>query len=368
MTASGIEVGTKIFQSLQPFAFLGALRLEELIPRCRFERIPAGLTLFREGESDHQAIYLLQGEVLLSGATSGASCLLAEPASKKSAPALHYPIADKQPRQVSAVAVTDVEIARIDSELLDFATAWDELSGYYDAARTSSSGAAAGGDGNWMSRVRQSLAFRQIPLSNLEALGAALEPVAVRAGQVVTREGESAADYYLIESGSATMTRETSGTGPANVSTLEGGAGFGEESLQISEERNRATVTMQTRGTLWRLKRQHLLALRHEPPRSLVPASAANAMVASGAATWVDIRRPEESANSRLPNSRLLPLRQLHSLAGNLRRETEYICYCNCGRRSAVAADLLARRGLRTHVLEGGLRAMPECGFAAMPE
>jgi len=359
MVETGITLGPELLQTLQPIGSLGALRIEELMPRCCIERIPAGLTLFREGETDSQAVYLLHGEVVVSNAKNELNRVLVVPTPAGDMPAEQYPIAHKQPRQLSAVAVTDLDILRVDSELLDFLVAWDELAGYGAAARQQRHGKMPVAMHDWMSLVRRSLVFQPIPPSNLEALGARLEPVPVRAGQVVAREGENADDYYLIESGTATVTCETDGSGPAEITTLGCGAAFGDEGLRDGE-RWRSTVTMKTRGTLLRLARRHFLALRRERSLSWLKPSEASAMVESGAAVWLDVRRREEYIHSHLPESRLLPLRALHELVDGLSRDGKYICYCNSGRRSAAAAHLLSQRGLQAHALTGGLRAAPE--------
>ena len=360
MTVGRIALTAKLLRTLQPIASLSALRRDEIAALCRVEHIPAGLTLFREGEIDHRSIYLLQGEVVLSSAAGGVSRVLTGPGIAGTPAPWLYPIADKQPRQLSAVSVTDVDIVQMDSELLDFATGWNDLSAYYTGTQQQSA--------KWITWVRQCLAFRHIPLSNLEDLSGAFESVAVRAGEVVVREGEPAVDYYLIESGSAAATRETGGSVPAGLTTLEFGDGFGEECLMRTDEHLSTTVTMRSPGTLLRLSRRQFLSWCHEQPRSLLSPSQAIAQVASGAATWTDVRRPEETVHKRISNAKLLPLRRLHELDGTLSRDFEYICYCNSGRRSAVAADLLARHGLRAHVLEGGLWAMQESGLEAVPE
>ncbi len=361
MTEIEIAPWSELIQTLQPIASLSILRVEELRPLFRIERIPAGMTLFQEGRIDHQAIYLLRGEMVLSSARDEENCLLVAPDTTGTPAMAICPIVDKQPRQLSAMAVTDLEILRIDSELLDIVVTWDTLAGCFAAPGPNCRGGIPGGATDWMSMVRQCLVFRHIPPSNFDSLGMQLEMVTVRAGQVVAREGEHADDYYLVESGTAVMTRETDGNGPADSTTLGPGAGFGEESLQ-GEDRWHSSVTMETRGTLLRLTRQRFLALRHEPPLSWLTPSQAMSMAESRDVIWLDVRGLEEAPDSLLPGAYRLPLGTLCQAANDLEPDNTYICYCNTGRRSSAAAHLLGQRGLRAHVLAGGLRAAP-AGF-----
>ncbi len=362
MTVTGLAPAPELLRTLQPIAQLGALRLEELLHRCCIERIPAGLTLFREGDTDRQAIYLLRGEVVVSSATHELSRILTVPSDTGDASLALHPIADKQPRQLSAMAVTDLDILRVDGDLLDTLLAWDDMSHQCATSRSDGPDGTSAGTRNWMARIRHSLVFRQIPLSNLELLGVRLVPVSMRAGQVVIREGEYAESYFLIESGIVTVTRETDDSGPAATTILETGSGFGEESLRDEGGQSQVTVTMKTRGILLRLARQEFLDLRREPQQHLISPAEARARLASGNSVWLDIRGPGESGHARLPDARLAPLRSLRDLAGALERQLEYICYCNSGRRSMLAAHLLRQLGINAHCLAGGLQALPENG------
>ena len=354
MTEIECVPGPELIRALQPIAALSTLRIEELKPLCHTEHIPAGMILFREGETDHQAIYLLRGEMVLSSTRDEDSCMLEVADMAGGAPRTLCPIAEKQPRQVSAMAVTDLDILRIDSELLDIAVTWDALAGCLAAPGPNRFRTDSRSVTGWMGMVRQSLVFRHIPPSNLDLLGMQLESVAVRAGQVVAREGEDADSYYLIENGTAIMTCETDGNGPADVTMLGPGMGFGEETLS-GEDRWRASVTMETRGTLLRLARRHFLTLRREPQLNWLSPSEAISMAESGA-ILLDVRALEEAPDSLSPGTHRLPLDMLYQVADGLEPHNAYICYCNTGRRSSAAAHILCQRGLRAYVLAGGLR------------
>ena len=359
MTEIEPEPGSDLIQTLQPIAALSALRIEELRPLCHIECVPAGMTLFREGETDRQSIYLLFGEMVLSSAADELSYVLSAAGGDDGTQRQLRPIADKQPRRLSAMAVTQLDIMRVDSELLDIMVTWDTLASCLATAGPNSRHVHSGVGDDWMGIVRQCLAFRHIPPANFASLGMKLGAVAVRAGQVVAREGDQASDYYLIDSGTAIMTCETDGIGPADTIVLGPGSGFGTESLAVDDCHWQATVTMETRGTLLRLARRDFLALRREPPLSRLSLLEAQSKTESGA-ILLDVRGLEEAPDSLLPGVHHLPLDTLCQVVDGLERNLEYICCCNTGRRSTAAAHLLGQRGLRAHVLAGGMRSVPE--------
>jgi MFS family permease len=78
--------------------------------------------------------------------------------------------------------------------------------------------------------------LRPLPLPSVERLARGLEPVTVRAGEVVFRQGDVGDRYYVLESGEV----EVVGDGHV-VATLRAGEGFGEIAL-LRRSRRTATV------------------------------------------------------------------------------------------------------------------------------
>jgi MFS family permease len=78
--------------------------------------------------------------------------------------------------------------------------------------------------------------LRTLPLPSVEQLARGLEPVTVRAGEVVFRQGDVGDRYYVLESGEV----EVVGDGHV-VATLGAGEGFGEIAL-LRRSRRTATV------------------------------------------------------------------------------------------------------------------------------
>lgn len=77
--------------------------------------------------------------------------------------------------------------------------------------------------------------------------------------------------------------------------------------------------------------------------------------------TLVDVRTEEEYNEERIPESRLVPIDELGSLAPRLipNKEAAYILYCRTGSRSAIAAQQLTRMGYQNIYDMGGIIDWP---------
>lgn len=83
---------------------------------------------------------------------------------------------------------------------------------------------------------------------------------------------------------------------------------------------------------------------------------------AATGATLVDVRQASEVALGRVPGAVHLELGDI--IAGRVPRADDVVTFCAHGERSATAASLLERRGLRTANLVGGFLAWKEAGLA----
>ena len=109
-------------QQLEPLSNLSTERLEELVTLSTIDRLPIGLSIFREGDIDNQTVYLLEGDVQLSSSDGKIDKVI----TSKQKEAL-YPLDDSQPRQVSCVALSRVDVVRIDNSVLDYMMMWDQM-------------------------------------------------------------------------------------------------------------------------------------------------------------------------------------------------------------------------------------------------
>jgi CRP-like cAMP-binding protein len=120
MSAATKHAAKKNLQELVPLNALSVTSFTEIAPKIVIEEVRSGHYLFRQGDHDNQSVYLLDGKVdLIDGKRKVTGEVEAGTDISR------YPIANQQPRPLSARAVTRVVIARIDSLLLDAFLNWD---------------------------------------------------------------------------------------------------------------------------------------------------------------------------------------------------------------------------------------------------
>ncbi len=340
-------VDKAILKSLVPANALNAENFQELASKAFVEDVPAGKTIFKAGDLDRKATYLLEGQIVLTDATGRSTTITGGTDIAK------HPLANQQPRQQTAKARTDCRITRFDSDLLDILLTWDQLSGIEVSEIQVSDGSDE--DGDWMTRILQSQAFLQIPPANIQAMFMRMQEVPMRAGQEVIKQGDDGDYYYIIKSGRAKVTRASKTGSELTLATLKDGDAFGEEAL-LSEAKRNATVSMETDGTLMRLSKEDFNALLKEPMLNWLSIEEAHDKVRLGA-KFLDVRLESEHANTGITGSINIPLFMLRLKAEALDPKVAYVIYCDTGRRSSAAAFLLSERGLQTYVLKGGLGA-----------
>lgn len=340
-------VDKAILKSLVPANALNAENFQELASKALIEEIPSGKTIFKAGDLDRKATYLLEGQVVLTDSTGRSTTVTGGTDIAK------HPLANQQPRQQTAKARVDCKITRFDSDLLDILLTWDQLSGIEVSEIQVSDGSDE--DGDWMTRILQSQAFLQIPPANIQAMFMRMHEVPMRAAQTVIKQGDDGDYYFIIKSGRAKVTRASKTGSELTLATLKDGDAFGEEAL-LSEAKRNATVTMETDGVLMRLSKEDFNALLKEPMLNWLTPEEALEKVKLGA-KFLDVRLESEHANTGIKGSVNIPLFMLRLKADALDSKTVYIVYCDTGRRSSAAAFLLSERGFQTFVLKGGVGA-----------
>lgn len=339
-------VDKAVLKSLVPANALNAENFQELAGKAFVEDVQAGKTLFKAGELDRKAIYLLEGQVTLTDATGRATTITGGSDVAK------HPLANQQPRQQTARARTDCRITRFDSDLLDILLTWDQLSGI-EVSEIQIGDGDEDDESDWMTRILQSQAFLQIPPANIQAMFMRMQEVPMRAGEEVIKQGSDGDYYYIIKSGRAKVTRASKTGAELTLATLKDGDAFGEEAL-LSEAKRNATVSMETDGVLMRLSKDDFNALLKEPMLNWLSLDEAQQRVRQGA-KFLDVRLESEHANTGIQGSVNIPLFMLRLKADALDPKVAYVVYCDTGRRSSAAAFLLSERGFQTFVLKGGL-------------
>lgn len=358
-------------QKLEPLSNLSTERLEELVTLSYVDKLPIGLSIFREGDIDNQTVYLLEGDVQLSSSDGKIDKVI----TSKQKEAL-FPLDDSQPRQVSCVALSRVEVVRIDNSVLDYMMMWDQMAvsetvqpeeevAAVSAQETEEPGAdeatapvtepppvAADEDRGWIRKMRHIMAFKNMPPANIKSLLERMETLLVQEGDVIVKQGEPGDYYYVLTEGSARVTRTI------ELAQLEAGNSFGEEALVSNSVRN-ATVTMTSDGMLMRLSEENFNELLKDPLLDRVSPDEARERVNKGA-QWLDVRHAKEYHHSHLPKALSIPLHEMRIRMNELDKDKHYICYCGTGRRSSAAAFLLVQNGYQASVLNGGVQVMAQ--------
>jgi len=335
--------GQEILRDLIPLNSLTENRYKEITSSLTIEDITAGSYLFGEGDRDNRSIYLLDGVVNFidsSGKVTGVVAAGTDPA--------RYPLANQQPRLVTARAVTKSVIAYADSTLLDVMLTLDQ------STDDKTTPIGTGGSEDWMTRMLQSEVFIKLTPSDIQQLLQKLESVNVKSGEVVIRQGDEGDYFYIIREGRCSVTRLASGEGwDVPLAELCDGDCFGEEAL-VSDTKRNATIAMITDGVLMRLSKKDFVALLKKNLVHYMNFELASAAVKEGG-TWLDVRLPDEHSGYSFDDSINVPLSTIRDRAPGLDPGKKYVICCDTGRRSAAAAFLLSQRGLDVCVLEGGM-------------
>lgn len=345
------KVSIEALRILDPLSSFLDARLKELADVCSIEHVRRTVDPFDLRPIAGQSVYVVRGEIALAYGQGRSEVIVGGSAEARYA-------LGKRRVFLSAKAVTDVQLIRIDDELLDIMLTWDQAAKLEHAGeRQPAEMTPSGIDWGVMSGLfginnLRFGALSQLPPAHIDELLRHFERVEATAGAVIIREGAEGDYYYLVESGRCQVERMIGGVS-ITLAELKSGDTFGEEALAAEGKRN-ATVTMKTHGSLLRLAKQNFNALLREPLLHRINMEQAKQKVLDGA-QWIDVRYPSEYQYDRLPGARNIPLSEIRNAFGALDVGEEYIVYCQSGRRSSAAAFLLAQRGYRVSVLEGGL-------------
>lgn len=335
-------------------------RLKELAGLCFVEKVSKNIDPFRMNVvKSAQAMYLLKGDLGLRFADGSKKIL------RSDSSAARHPIDSARLSVQDAIALTEIEIVRIDLDLLDIMMTWDQLSGYGPAVQKAPVQRAVNGQGagDWMSKTSvfsasklQAGVFSRLPPANIEEMFRRMSEVPVRASQTIITQGAEGDYYYLIEDGVAEVSRLSDATSsPVVLAELKAGDAFGEEAL-VSDNKRNATVTMKSDGRLLRLNKTDFIELLKAPLISQLSYDKAVQMIQAGA-MWIDVRFPSEYAFNHIPGALNVPLNEIRNRLNLMDKSKQYIAYCQTGRRSSAAAFILAQHGFQSYVLEGGIKA-----------
>ncbi len=236
-------ISTDVLRQLEPLGALSEDSLREISRMCYAEKISRNLDPFRLQGVQGQAVYLVKGELKIDYPDSSSEILVGGTGTAVRSLDKH------KPAFTGAKAITDIELVRIDEELLDIMLTWDQLAAPQAAAGAKKTPDAADRT-DWRTMSGMFAAenltrgiFASLPPANIEALLTRFQRIKVARGEVVIREGEEGDFYYVIESGRCTVTRHIGGAA-VGLAELKGGDAFGEEALVANTKRNATIIQM----------------------------------------------------------------------------------------------------------------------------
>ncbi len=345
MATANNKIDRKLLRTFEPLNQLTADKFEEIIDKSTVEEIPAGRNLFRQGDRDKRAYFLLQGQVELSVLGRPKTTII-----KARTRDAQQPLVNEIPRSCTCKS-KGATVFVADVDLLDMLLCEGSSSDAIEVTELSAEDEA----NDWMLRFLNSSTFLNLPTENIQRMLMKMEEVRVKKGKAVVRQGESDDYYYIVKRGQCAVSRRPAPQAEdVRVAILSVGDGFGEEALITSGKRN-ATVTMLEDGKLMRLHKDDFLPLLVTPLLDFIDDDAAETLI-NGGSHLIDVRTHDQFEKNGLPGATNIPLSALRTRVTSLNPDRDYIVYCDDGSHSSAAAFLMTQQGLTCRVLEGGLK------------
>lgn len=338
-TKSVVNFDLALTKSLVPLKDMSESHLLSLLETAHTQFVCAGQVVFTAGSFIGEHVYLLHGTMLKimpdqsRQPIKGRSSLL--------------PILQSDPCPYTLIADTDCSLLRINSEKLDKMLTWSNVADYLQL--NISRERDLDEDADWMMTILKSNLFFKVPPINVEDIFSRLIPKVVYARDVIIRQGEIGDRCYFIKEGEAEVVVRHDNQESTVVARIGVGRCFGEDALVNDAPRN-ASVIMRTDGVLMCLDKQDFYRLLKEPVVASLPLQELEQKINHGC-VCVDVRTEEEYNQRHLPFAVNIPLNLLAIKSRLLNRSTEYLFYCDTGRRSRAAAHLLAQQGYKTLAL-----------------
>lgn len=339
MQLTDLTINPALLSALVPINSLLEGYQAELIKLCHKTVVFAGNTI-TSGNDTTEVVYLLAGDGLIISATT-------EPVLIKGRN-LYLPLNNYLGRDHSLVAQTDCSVLKLPAEVLDNFLTWSQVAEYLILDLASRPEFAD--NQMWVTAILKSNLFFKIPPINVPTIFTRLSTRVVEAGEVILRQGELGNSCFFIKEGSASVTRRDDNSRQlVHLADIGVDRCFGEDALLNATTRN-ATVTMTSNGVLMELQKEDFIVLLKEQP-----VAAIDFAQVSADALLVDVRSSEEYAQGHLLSAANIPLNLLRLKQRLLRPDQPVIFYCNTGRRSRAAADLLKRQGFQAAHIAGGI-------------
>lgn len=333
MSAPG-TLSDDLLQQLIPMDQLSRSRRALLFEHAELQPRRRGTDLLAEADLGRNVLYLIEGQIELQDPERGRIRIEA------GSDVARLPLFPLLSMPDSAKALTAVTLLRCDRAWLDSLMLPPLLLPFCHSREHTGADA-----GDWLQQLLQTRLFQELPTPSMQQLFSRAEPLACGAGQTVIRQGEHGDCFYIIQSGSCEVAQLDSNEKVIHTfAELGAGSWFGEVPL-LSDTLSSVNITMRREGALLRIDRETFNDLVRTPLVKSMDSESAQSRADSGA-RWLDVREPVEFEAQHRPaalNCRLADI--LANRTPALRLGQHYIVCCDSGRRSAIAAWLLALRG-----------------------
>ncbi len=346
---SDIELNN-VLRSLVPISNLAKDSIAQIAASSTIQSFAEGYIVFNEGDNDEYAYYLLEGELELISTNSTNFHIVSGTDDAR------YPLAQFQPRQYTAKAITDSFVLVINRTFLDSLLVGNKADNSYMDSGVEVNEIDSEETDDWMSRILQSPLYINISVENIQRIFSKIESLDVKKGDVVINQGDEGDYYYIIQIGRCSVSRKPTPTSQdIKLTELREGDAFGEESIIANLKRN-ASVTMITDGRLMRLGKNDFKELILHPILQEVDFDTAQTSVNKKGAIWLDVRYPDEYQDYAIEGSLNIPLNVLRLQVDKLDTAKQYIVCCDTASRSSIAAYVLAQHGYDVVHLNKGLK------------
>lgn len=208
------------------------------------------------------------------------------------------------------------------------------------------------GNNTWLESLKNSPAFSKLSAGKLAAVILKLEEVPVKTGDVVIRQKDPGDYFYIVKSGSLTVSQRKAPGEVEMLAQLHAGDAFGESALLSGEARN-ASIVADKDGMLLRLSKKDFDTLLRTDLVRQVSLVEADKLV-KGGARFLDVRRDTLGKQDILKDALVIPIDQLRARLAEIDPHAAYVVYCLNGNLSETAAFVLSQRGYNVYVLKGG--------------
>jgi len=338
--------------AFEPFNAFSAEMLDKVLSESSVTRLPPGRRIFDQGDMDGKSVFLLSGQVALIAEGHPAITI------KAGANEALQAVADSKPREVTALARSSVTLLSVATELLHDMNETTPMVLVKKQSPTDDSKACRSRSAR-IEWVLNSPLFFRLPSPHVQVLMRRLEEISVKVGEAVVNEGDVGEFYYVITMGSCIVTRTVKDTyKKSRLAELGVGHGFGEDAL-IGDVPHSSSVAMLEDGALVRIPKSEFMALLVTPYIKRVSYEQMLMMQDEGA-VLLDVRIHAAFEKMSLRGSINLPLATLWKAASILDKSKGYVVCCDIGKRSTIAAFLMAQQGLNARILDGGLQNLQE--------